>query len=90
MESISITKSGHHLSHIKTNVIELGEGLYVECYDNIYVVDRSSTSEVYLYGKKGKPMKMINRFNGVGDVAIVADGSLWINLQNFPFFVVLL
>ena len=52
----------------------------------MYVVDLSSTSEVYLCGKKGKPMKMIYGFNGVGDVATDADGSLWINLQKFPFF----
>ena len=71
-------KSGHHLSRIKTNGINLGEGLYVDCYDNIYVADRSSPGEVYLCGKNGKPIKIIKGFTNAGDVAIAPDGTIWI------------
>ena len=73
-----VTKSGHHLSQLKINGIGIGEGLLVDCYDNMYVVDRSSPSEVYLCGKNGKPMKIIKGFNTAGDVAIAPDGTLWI------------
>ena len=72
------TKSGHHLSRIKTNGINLGEGLYVDCYDNIYVADRSNPGEIYLCGKNGKPVKIITGFSGASDVAIAPDGTLWI------------
>ena len=73
-----VTKSGRHLSQLKINGIDLGEGLYVDCYDNMYVADRSSSGEVYLCGQNGKPKKIIKGFNGVGDVAIAPDGTLWI------------
>ena len=73
-----ITKSGHHLSQLKINGIDTGEGLFVDCYDNMYVVDRSSPSEVYLCGKNGKPMKIIKGFTVAGDVAIAPDGTIWI------------
>ena len=73
-----VTKSGHHLSQLKINGIDIGEGLFVDCYDNMYVVDRSSPSEVYLCGKNGKPMKIIKGFTRAGDVAIAPDGTLWI------------
>ena len=73
-----ITKSGHHLSRIKINGINLGDGLYVDCYDNIYVADHSSPGEVYLCGKNGKPIKIINGFTDAGDVAIAPDGTIWI------------
>ena len=73
-----ISKSGHHLSQLKINGIGIGEGLLVDCYDNMYVVDRSSPSEVYLCGKNGKPMKIIKGFNTAGDVAIAPDGTIWI------------
>ena len=56
----------------------MGEGLFVDCYDNMYVVDRSNPSEVYLCGKNGKPMKIIKGFTVAGDVAIAPDGTIWI------------
>ena len=71
------TKSGHHLSQLKINGID-GEGLYVDCYDNMYVADRSNPGEVYLCGKNGKPVKIITGFSGASDVAIAPDGTLWI------------
>ena len=77
-----ITKSGQHLSHIITNGIEFGDGLYVDCYDNIYVADCSNASEVYLYGKNGKPMKIIKGFTGAADVIIAPDGTMWITDFN--------
>ena len=73
-----VTKSGHHVSQLKINGIDMGEGLFVDCYDNMYVVDRSSKSEVYLYGKNGKPMKIIKGFTRAADVAIAPDGTVWI------------
>ena len=77
-----ITKSGQHLSRIIINGIEFGDGLYVDCYDNIYVADHSNTSEVYLYGKNGKPKKIIKGFTGAADVAIAPDGTMWITDFN--------
>ena len=32
-----ITKSGHHLSQLKINDIAYGDGLYIDCYNNMYV-----------------------------------------------------
>ena len=77
-----ITKSGHHLSQLKINGIDRGDGLYVDCYDNMYVVDRSSPSEIYLCGKNGKPMKIIKGFTGSTDVTIAPDGTMWIIDHN--------
>ena len=77
-----VTKSGHHLSCIITNGIEFGDGLYVDCYDNIYVADHSNTSEVYLYGKNGKPKKIIKGFTEAADVVIAPDGTMWITDFN--------
>ena len=34
------------------NGIDHGDGLYVDCYDNMYVADSFSPSKVYLCGKK--------------------------------------
>ena len=73
-----ITKSGHHLSQLKVNDITYGDGLYVDCYDNMYAVDRSSPSEVYLCSKNGKPMKIIKGFTEAIDVNIAPDGTMWI------------
>ena len=73
-----ITKSGHHLSQLIINDIGIGDGLFIDCYDNMYVVDRSSSSEVYLCSKNGKPMKIIKGFSGAGDIAIAPDGTIWI------------
>ena len=73
-----ITKSGHHLSQLKVNDITFGDGLYVDCYDNMYIVDRSNTSEVYLCSQNGKPMKIIKGFTQAIDVAIAPDGTIWI------------
>ena len=73
-----ITKSGHHLSQVKVNDIAYGDGFYIDCYDNMYIVDRSSPSEVYLCSKNGKPMKIIKGFIQVIDVAIAPDGTIWI------------
>ena len=72
------TKSGHHLSQLKIIGIDYGEGLYVDCYDNMYVVNRSNPGKVYLCGKNGKPVKIIEGFSGASDVAIAPDGTLWI------------
>ena len=73
-----ISKYGHHLSQLKVNGIDQGDGLYVDCYDNIYIVDRSSPSEVYLCSKNGKPMKIIKGFTQAIDVTIAPDGTMWI------------
>ena len=73
-----ITKSGHHLSHLKINGIDTGDGLFVDCYDNMYVVDQFRPGEVYLCGKNGKPMKIIKGFTVAMDVAIAPDGTVWI------------
>ena len=70
------TKSGHHLSQLKINGIDYGEGLYLDCYDNMYVADLSNPEEVYLCGKNGKPVKIITGFSGASDVAIAPDGTL--------------
>ena len=73
-----ITKSGHHLSQLKINGIDIGDGLFIDCYDNMYVVDRSSPSEVYLCGKNGKPKKIIKDFTVAADASIAPDGTIWI------------
>ena len=73
-----ITKSGHHISQLKINGITYGDGFYIDCYDNMYAVDRSSPSEVYLCSKNGIPMKIIRGFTEAIDVNIAPDGTMWI------------
>ena len=73
-----VIKSGHHLSQFKVNGIDNADGLFVDCYDNMHVVDRSSPSEVYLCSKNGKLMKTIKGFTQAPDITIAPDGTMWI------------
>lgn len=73
-----ITTAGVHLCNFQINGLKSGEGLFVDCEDNMYVADRSNPGEVYICDKNGKQIKVITGFEGAGDVAIAPDGTLWI------------
>ena len=73
-----ITKAGIPLCQLAINGLKFGEGLFVDCEDNMYIADRGSPSAVYICDKNGKSIKVITDFVGASDAAISIDGTVWI------------
>ena len=73
-----ITKAGIPLCQLAINGLKFGEGLFVDCDDNMYIADRGSPGVVFICDKNGKPIKVITGFDGASDVAIGIDGTVWI------------